>query len=76
VTWQETTFTRTISSNQRLQTKTPENNVIIASQVECESCFQANVLIFIFRCCALVNATALMLLLERFARKSDSIAAF
>jgi len=24
VTWQETTFTRTISRSQRLQTKTPE----------------------------------------------------
>jgi len=48
----------------------------MASQAECESCFQANVLIFIFRCCALVNATALMLLLESFARKSDSVAAF
>jgi len=50
----------------------------MASQPECGSCFQANVLIFtfIFRCCALVNATALMLLLEGFARKSDSVATF
>ena len=49
---QETTFTRTISTNQRLQTKTPEKeHVNVASQAECETCFQANVLIFtlIFR---------------------------
>jgi len=53
VTLQETTFTRTISRNQRLQTKTPgKEHVNMASQAECESCFQANVLIFtfIFRC--------------------------
>jgi len=57
---------------------TGKYHVIMASQVECESSFQANVLIFtfIFRCCALVNVTALMLLFERFARKSDSVAAF
>ena len=50
----------------------------MASQAECESSFQANVLIFtfIFRCCALVNPTTLMLLLESFARKSDSVVAF
>ena len=39
--------------NQRLQIKTPEKeHVNMASQAECESCFQANVLIFtfIFRC--------------------------
>jgi len=53
VTLQETTFTPTISRNQRLQTKPPEKeHVKIASHAECESCFQANVLIFIliFRC--------------------------
>jgi len=53
VTLQETTFTRTIRRNQRLQTKTPEKeHVNMARQAECESCFQANVLIFtfIFRC--------------------------
>jgi len=53
VTLQETTFTRTISRNQRLQTKTPqEEHVNMASQAVCESCFQSNVLIFtfIFRC--------------------------
>jgi len=79
VTRQEATFTRTISRNLRLQAKTPEReHVNMAGQVERESCFQDNVLIFalIFRCCALVNATALMLLLESFARKSDSVAAF
>jgi len=66
-----------MSRSQRLQTKTSQKeHVNMASQAECESCFQANVLIFIFRCCALVNATALMLLLESFARKSDSVAAF
>jgi len=49
----------------------------MASQARCESCFQANFLIFtfIFRG-ALVNATALTLLLESFARKSDSAAVF
>ena len=45
------------------------------SQAKCESCFQANVLIFTFSG-ALVNAIALTLLLESFARKSDSVAAF
>jgi len=63
--------------NHRLQTKTPEKeHVNMASQTECENCFQANVLIFtvIFRC--LVNATALALLLDSFARKSDSVVAF
>jgi len=43
VTPQETTLTRTISRNQRLQTKTPKKeHVNMASQAECESCFQAN----------------------------------
>jgi len=43
-----TTFTRTISRNQILQTKTPKKeHVNMASQAECES-FQANVLIFTF----------------------------
>jgi len=47
VTRQETTFSRTKSRNQRLQTKTPEKeHVNMASQTECETCFQANVLIF------------------------------
>jgi len=47
VTRQETTFTETTSRNQRLQTKTPETeHVNMASQTECETCFQANVLIF------------------------------
>jgi len=53
VTQQETTFIRTISRNQRLQTKTLEKeHVNMASQAEYETCFQANVLIFtlIFRC--------------------------
>jgi len=53
VTRQVTTFTRTTSRNQRLQTKTPEKeHVNMASQTECETCFQANVMIFtlIFRC--------------------------
>jgi len=50
---QQETFTRTISRNLRLQTKTPEKeHVNMASQAECEICFQDNVLIFtlIFRC--------------------------
>jgi len=50
---QERTFTRTISRNQRLQTKTPEKeHVNMASQDECETYFQTDVLIFtlIFRC--------------------------
>jgi len=42
----------------------------------CESRFQINVLIFTSFSGALVNATALTLLLESFARKSDSVAAF
>jgi len=53
VTRQETTFTRTLSRNKRLHTKTPEKeHISMVSQPECESCFQANVLIFtfIFRC--------------------------
>jgi len=53
VTQQETKFTRTISRNLRLQTKTPEKeHANMASQAECETCFQANVLIFtlIFKC--------------------------
>jgi len=53
VTQQETTFTRTLSRNLRLQTKTPEKeHVNTASQTECETRFQANVLIFtlISRC--------------------------
>ena len=50
----------------------------MASQAECECCFQANVLIFtfIFRCSGMDNVIALTLLLESFARKSDSVAAF
>jgi len=55
-----------MNTNQRIQTKTPEKeHVNMASQAEC-------VLIFtlIFRCSGLVNATALTLLLESFARKS------
>jgi len=48
VTRKETTFTRTISRNQRLPTKTPEKEHInMDSPAECETCFQANVLIFI-----------------------------
>jgi len=52
VTRQEATFTRT-SRNQRLLTKTPEKeHATMTSRAECESCFQANMLIvtFIFRC--------------------------
>jgi len=48
----------------------------MASQAVCESCFQAKVLNFTFISGALVNATALTLLLESFPRKSDSFAAF
>jgi len=53
VTGQETTLTQTTSRNERLQTKRPEKgHVNMASQTECETCFQANVLILIliFRC--------------------------
>ena len=53
VTQQETTFARTISTNQRLQTKTPEKEHFnMTNKAECETCFHANVLIFtyIFRC--------------------------
>jgi len=53
VTRQETTFIRTISRNQRLQTKTPEKEYVnVANQAECETYFQAKVLnfIFLFRC--------------------------
>jgi len=50
VTRQQTTFTRTTSRHQRLQTKTPEKeHVSMASQAWCESCFQDNFLIFTFR---------------------------
>ena len=77
MTRQETALTRTISRNQRLQTKTLEKqHVNMASQAECESCFQANVLISPSFSGALVNATALTLLLESFARKSDSVTPF
>jgi len=70
VTRQETIFTQTISRNQRLQTKTPEKeHVNMASQAEC-------VLISPSFSGALVNATALTLLLESFARKSDSVTPF
>jgi len=48
----------------------------MASQAECESCFRANVLISPSFPGALVNATALPLLLESFTVKSDSVAAF
>jgi len=48
----------------------------MATQDECESCFQANILISPSFSGALVNATALTLLLESFPRKSDSVAAF
>ena len=49
MTRQETTFNRTTSRNQRLQTKTPiKEHVSMASKAECESFFQANVFIFTF----------------------------
>jgi len=53
VTRKETTITRTINRNQRSQTKTLEKEQVnMASQAECKSCFQADILIFtfIFRC--------------------------
>jgi len=44
VTRQETTFTRR-SRNKRLQRKTREKELVnMASQTECQTCFQANVL--------------------------------
>jgi len=62
VTRQETTFTRTISRNQKLQAKTPEKEHFnMASQAECESCFQAKLLISLSFSGGMVNATALML---------------
>jgi len=48
----------------------------MASQAKCETCFQADVLISSSFSGALVNATALMLLLESFASKSASVASF
>jgi len=76
VTRQETTFIRTISRNQTLQTKTPEKEYVnVVNSAECETHFQAKVLIFAFSG-VLVNAIALTLLLESCARKSDSVAAF
>jgi len=51
-------------------------HVNMASQAECESCFHTNVLIFTPFSGALVNATALTLLLESFAEKKLSVAAF
>jgi len=70
VTRQETAFAQTISRNQRLQTKTPEKqHVNMASQSECERCFETYVVIFIYISGALVNATVLTLLLKRFAEK-------
>jgi len=54
VTQQETTFTRILSRNLRLHTKTPEKEHVNMPkyQAECETCFKANVFIFtlIFRC--------------------------
>jgi len=45
---QETTLTRTMR-NLRLQKETPgKEHVKMASQAECESCFQDNVLTFTF----------------------------
>ena len=62
MTRQETTFTRTISRNQKLQAKTPEKEHFnMASQAECESCFQAKLLISLSFSGGMVNATALML---------------
>jgi len=78
LTRQKTKFTRTISKSKRLQTKTSEKeHVNMASQAKCESCFSKLMSWFSPSFSgALVNATALMLLLESFARKSDSVAAF
>ena len=54
VAQQETTFTRIFSRNLILQTKTPEKEHVNMAkyQAECETCFKANVFIFIliFRC--------------------------
>jgi len=77
VTRQETTFTRTISRNQRLQTKTPEKehkiwparlSVKVVSKLM--SWFSPSF------SGALVNATALTLLLGSSARKNYLVAAF
>jgi len=49
----KTTFSRTTSTNQRVQTKTPKKeHVSMVSQAECETCFRTNILIFtlIFSC--------------------------
>jgi len=41
-------FTRTISRNQRLQSKHRKSNMSMASQSECEKCFQTYVVIFTY----------------------------
>ena len=48
----------------------------MASQAKCESRFQADILFSPSFSDAVVNATGLTLLLESFARKSDSVAGF
>jgi len=61
-----------------LQTKIQQKeHANMASQAECESCFQDTMSWFSPSFSgALVNASALMLLLESFARKSDSVTAY
>ena len=77
MTQHETTFTRTISRNQRLQTKTPgKEHVNMASQCECENVSKLVSWFSTSFSGALVNAIDLTLLLESFAEKSDSVAAF
>jgi len=70
VTRQETTFTQTISRNQRLQTKTPEKeHVNMASQSEYARCFETLSWFSPTFSGALVNVTVLTLLLKSVAEK-------
>jgi len=74
VTQQETTFTRTLSRNQRLQTKTPEKeHVNMASQAECGNVSKLVSWFSPSFSGVLVNAIDLTLLLERFSGKTKAI---
>jgi len=48
----------------------------MASQSECERCFETYVVIYTYISGALVNATVLMLLLKSFAEKKVTVVAF
>jgi len=59
VTRQETTFTRTVSRNQRLQTKTPKKHVIWPARVSVKIVYKLMSWFSLSFSGALVNATAL-----------------